>query len=760
MNVSKCLVILLCLGLLLTASTVFAGVANKKNLVIDNVSIEKLTVSTQKVSTMGETVLLNDLQSQDEPEIIYTASGRGGGETIDDAVAIPGMPFVDTGNTTGAINDYIEETCDGGQFHEESGDHVYSYTPSDQELVDIILCNSDYKTTVWVYDADTNVIACNRFHTDCGAPRSALYEVFMDSLATYYIVIDGDYFQEPNEGEYIIECSSILAPDLQDSVSLWPTIADNGHDSVAIGYMFNNAVDSNMIWFGSEDGGTSFTVGGSWAHTDDGVPTYGDMDYWGNDTTFYATQIGPLSEDNAARTYKININNIMDGNSWTQSSWNWSSNGWHDMRSAAIACESGVEFIEQPGTFFFGIISMVHSTTYTDPPMTDAPHVFYELDITDPGWATISWYNGLDGCNSTLADIDAETKLTYAVYDWYNEGDHQWQIFIRMDWLVDFDSDTAGGYTYSLDPTEHAQHPAVAAYGGNLVIPFERYVEGTPEDHDIVCFYNQEANGILDSLQTSVIVASVDDERFPRISHVSGSGFICTYIVNNELYYTLTADGGATWDAPVLFSGEDHVVSEYRASDISEGGSRIIWEYQPDLPDDTTVLIHFASTDLIADTDGDGVPDDEDNCPLIANELQEDADGDLIGDVCDECTDTDADGFGDPGYAANTCTEDNCPDTYNPLQEDTDGDNIGDACCCIDERGNADGLVTGGLHVDVADLVFLVDYLFKSGTGPGCPLEGNVDGNLTGGVPITTDDLVYLVDFLFKSSGIGPVDCY
>lgn len=42
------------------------------------------------------------------------------------------------------------------------------------------------------------------------------------------------------------------------------------------------------------------------------------------------------------------------------------------------------------------------------------------------------------------------------------------------------------------------------------------------------------------------------------------------------------------------------------------------------------------------DTDGDGVPDDDDNCPNIANADQADFDGDGLGDACDP--DIDGDG--------------------------------------------------------------------------------------------------------------------
>jgi len=57
------------------------------------------------------------------------------------------------------------------------------------------------------------------------------------------------------------------------------------------------------------------------------------------------------------------------------------------------------------------------------------------------------------------------------------------------------------------------------------------------------------------------------------------------------------------------------------------------------------------------DTDGDGVPDDQDNCVKVYNPDQKDIDGDGLGDACD-----------------------NCVDVYNPDQIDNDGDGLGYAC--------------------------------------------------------------------------------
>jgi len=80
------------------------------------------------------------------------------------------------------------------------------------------------------------------------------------------------------------------------------------------------------------------------------------------------------------------------------------------------------------------------------------------------------------------------------------------------------------------------------------------------------------------------------------------------------------------------------------------------------------------------DADSDGVYDAVDNCPNTYNPLQEDTDSDDIGNPCDQCTDTDGDTYGNPGFSANTCTVDNCPTVFNPDQMDSNGDDIGDAC--------------------------------------------------------------------------------
>src|SRR6266404_7103697 len=100
-------------------------------------------------------------------------------------------------------------------------------------------------------------------------------------------------------------------------------------------------------------------------------------------------------------------------------------------------------------------------------------------------------------------------------------------------------------------------------------------------------------------------------------------------------------------------------------------------------------LVRFGFSD--PDTDCDGVPDAVDNCPDKWNRNQADTDGDGIGNRCDPDDDNDGvlDNGSGPGRlpcngSANppllTDCDDNCRLVVNPGQEDADGDGAGDAC--------------------------------------------------------------------------------
>lgn len=146
------------------------------------------------------------------------------------------------------------------------------------------------------------------------------------------------------------------------------------------------------------------------------------------------------------------------------------------------------------------------------------------------------------------------------------------------------------------------------------------------------------------------------------------------------------------------------------------------------------------------DTDSDGIGDVCDNCPSVNNADQADLDGDGVGDACDTCTDSDGDGYGNLGFAANTCAPDNCPNLYNPDQIDSDGDGAGDLC---DQCGNANG----DDDVNVSDAVFIINYVFIGGAEP-VPYaiaDVNCDGE------VNVSDAVWLINFVFVG-GNDPCD--
>lgn len=203
---------------------------------------------------------------------------------------------------------------------------------------------------------------------------------------------------------------------------------------------------------------------------------------------------------------------------------------------------------------------------------------------------------------------------------------------------------------------------------------------------------------------TLVVGADIDDTS---LSTGTNRGFAYLYTRSGASWTAQkqlsASDGGpqdsfgfsAALDADTVLVGawRDNVIGP--AGEIVDAGSAYV--YRIDNP---------------TDTDGDGVPDEEDNCPTTSNADQADGDHDGVGDACDNCptnpnpeqTDTDGDGVAD---ACDNCSAkanpdqadadhdgvgdacDNCLNTSNPDQLDGDGDGVGDACDNCVAKANA-----------------------------------------------------------------------
>jgi len=784
-----------------------------------SVSAENVSQRTDKFTVSAKSQI-QKVQSQSlKSELLYpsympmTSSGMPfitgsmqGGEDILSATVIPSLPYLDSGTTSGYNDDY-DASCPTASA---SADVVYSYTPAASERVDIETCESSYWTKLIIYEAsDTlNEIACNQYSDTCADPyHAALWGFDLVGGNTYYIVIDG--FNSA-DGNYVL---NMEAWPPVDTTSLHPALSDGNNDVLFHAFEFNE-YDSNLFWMGSADDGATWSNGVSW-NLSGKSGTYPSTSYWGDDGRFFATLVPPKEYNNGAGLFYMEAPYAPDVSGYTGGSFNWSANGWSDILMTDMVCCDALE------DFQFGMIAFNMTLTaneYYSIPLAAHPD---SIDAIGSLWVSLSGW--IANYSATAAiDIDQSNLNAYMVYDYLNDSSNTWMLLYWQDNFDDWGGTMEAAYDLNGGDTSSLRYPDVAATGGNAVVICEYYEANATDTSDMDIVVGTILGGDLGSTDITLMgLAETDaDERFPRIRAIDDSTYIATFIRNDTIFYTLSRDVGLTWDPVTALNDPDQSgVSEYRSVDIAESNGysvKITYEYQ-NVARDGEIYVDIKTLQIyeFPDSDGDTVPDPNDNCPntpntdqansdndsfgdvcdncpLVDNEDQLDTDGDTYGDACDNCpdiinhdqSDVDTDNVGDLcdncpndantdqansdtdpfGDACDNCPTvdntdqldgdddgvgdvcDNCPDVPNPGQEDSDENGVGDACEWV--CGDADG--SGS--VNLLDITFLINYLYKSGPAPDPVESGDADGSDA----INLLDITYLINYLYKD-GPDPI---
>jgi len=408
-----------------------------------------------------------------------------------------------------------------------------------------------------------------------------------------------------------------------DSLETHPACADNADGSILLGYQYRYKNYSNppdfdafdgVIWEGTNDYGDTWSDGLYWVDDATGDPiayTYPSADYWGESPIdggdqYFATQVDvdPGEQGTHVSIMRVNPDPTVN-TSYSMRTWTGFADTHRDMSMADIACSNGLYFPTNQTAEPWGLCTYIMDNDFTPAtPWDDNAHFFYPVEYEgDNGYALMSWWQDSQYCEGTCAYLDDVTKSGYGVWDPIDSESGQ-RYFLAMhtvDMNVAFDYPEPDENTYAIgwsltDPDLGLQHPVIAANDGAVVAAMEVTNATNPYEIMISFWYQSLYNGsvYLDISEVRYLnVTGGGKIQFPEISYVRDMIFKCHVIIDNELYTAWTYDGGCSWGDFYKVSGDDIVISEYRAVDLSENAAISVWEYDDSSGGDYIIRLHY-----------------------------------------------------------------------------------------------------------------------------------------------------------------------
>ncbi len=365
-----------------------------------------------------------------------------------------------------------------------------------------------------------------------------------------------------------IENYGIMQADIQvtsaDEDEYAPAIGVDPYGEYLMAYTYKESVSSHDVpWSFSTDGGQTWVHGATYDIT--GVEGHPAISYRGSEKKFTGTLEGDWEEGDGAIQYYFMCDDPTDSNTYLLNFIDWSSS--YPYSDRLIPDCGGYVLADKP--WWYGMQACVG--TRGDPGSVDMPIFNYgDYEAEGSGWS--SYFGEYGGCENAALDVDLTNGYFYAVFDYLDGSD--WDLLLmRGDCNGDGGTPDEHPLWFAdaiIGDTENTTHPAVGANEDYVMIVAQTNEAG---NEDIVCYYSDDAGG---TFQMSYVADSGADELYPSIV-VYGLDATCTFIMNDDLYYSKTTDGGATWDTPTQVNDVNGMVeSEFRNVDITTDGT-VIW---------------------------------------------------------------------------------------------------------------------------------------------------------------------------------------